>query len=242
MTPHEREIVDRFLDAFNRIEAAMRTVLKSREPFGLLLQAMFDRNRIFNQEYSFLNDCRQLRNILVHRSFKDETYMALPGSAMVGYLEELADKFEDIPTVYTYCAKDVQSVQIHDTMYRVMNLIQETDYTQFPIYDDDKFVSLLTENVLTRWLAKHVVTIHEMPFADLRHTVEQALTLQDTNAHWQFVPRKMTIPEATALFAEKPVLEALIITERGKKKEKPIGIVTRTDALDLLDGKLDPRK
>lgn len=242
MTPQERELVDRFLDAFNRIEETMRTFLKSKEPFNLLLQAMLDRNRIFNHQFTFLNDCRLLRNILVHRSHKDETYMALPGSAMVAHLEDLANEFEDVPTVYTYCAKEVLSVQVHDTMYRVMNLIQERDYTQFPVYDGKKFVNLLTENVLTRWLAKHVVTIHEMPFADLRHTVEQALTLQGENNHWKFVARKMTIPEATALFAEKPVLEALIITENGKLKEVPLGLVTRTDALDLLDGKLDPRK
>ena len=35
------------------------------------------------------------------------------------------------------------------------------------------------------------------------------------------------------LFSEQPALEAVLITEHGRRSEKPLGIVTRYDVLEL---------
>ncbi|MEL6403612.1 MAG: CBS domain-containing protein [Chloroflexota bacterium] len=238
VTPEEKELVERFQTAFNRIERAMQGLLRlPHETFGILLQQMYENSKILPNERVFLDDCRVLRNRLIHDNFQIDHYQLIPSHSIVERIEFIADNFEDTPTVYKYFAKKVQSVNANDTLYRVMKLIQDTSFTQFPVYDDDKkFVNLLTENVITRWLSKHTVIIQEMAFADLRHTVEQALTLQDGNDHWEFIPRTMTISAATAIFAAQPTIEALLITETGEVHETPIGIVTRSDALDLLDG------
>lgn len=237
-TKEERNRVDRFKIAFNKVHQFMHDSLNvQNQPFGVVLDLMLEKHLIKRRDYTFLDDCRELRNFVVHNK---NLYIAVPSASVVENIERLAAKYEREPTVYNVFAKKVFTVSASDTLYRVMSLIEETSITQFPVYDDEgKFLNLLTENVLTRWLAKHTVLIQEMGFADLRDTAGDAITLHNDEEHWQFIPRHMTIAAATALFAQKPVLECLLITERGKQTETPIGIMTRSDALDMLDGKRD---
>lgn len=238
--PHlqeEQQRVDRFKTAFNEIHKFMQESLHMRgEPFGVCLDKMLEQDLVRKKDFTFLHDCRELRNFVVHNQ---DLYMAIPAVPVLERIEQILNYLIKEPVVYPEFATEVQIVNASDTMYRVMKIIEDTQYTQFPVYEGDKFINLLTENVLTRWLAKHVVKIQEMGFADLRETASDALKLHDDEEHWEFIPRHMTIVAATALFAEKPVLEALIITERGKVTETPIGILTRSDALDMLDGVRD---
>ena len=206
------------------------------EHFATVLGKMLEKQRIKQRDHEFLDNCRELRNHVVHNK---KLYMAVPSIHVVERIERISNRLKNAPTVYSEFATKVEIVDSKETMYRVMKLIEDTGFTQFPVYHDGKFINLLTENVLTRWLAKHVVKVQEMGFADLRDTTADALNLHDDDKHWEFIPRHMTIAAATALFAAKPILEALIITERGLINEKPIGIVTRSDALDMLDGKRD---
>jgi len=240
-TKEEREMVDRFKAAFNRIHDFMHTTLnESNKPFGVLLNNMLEKHLIKNKDYTFLNACRELRNFVVHNK---NLYMAIPSIQVVEKIERLANRYADVPTVNREFSDGVQTLRSSDTMIDVMKIIEETAYTQFPVYDDqDNFVNLLTENVITLWLAKHVVRNREVGSTDLSDTVADALKLHDDEEHWEFIPRHMTIAAATALFAEKPVLEVLIITEHGKVTETPVGIVTRSDALDMLDGKRDTQR
>jgi predicted transcriptional regulator len=64
-------------------------------------------------------------------------------------------------------------------------LIKKHDYSQFPIYDEDEFVGLLTENGITRWLAKHVtqvlslVDFEEIPVSALLQEEEMRENVND---------------------------------------------------------------
>lgn len=237
-TKEEGELVNRFKVAYNHIHDYMHDTLKKKhKPFGTLLDTMLERHLIKRKDYTFLDDCRELRNFIVHSK---NLYMAIPSIHLVENIERLANKFANAPTVSREFSRQVEIIRASDTMYHVMSIIDKTGYTLFPVYDDENnFVNLLTESVLALWLAKYVAHQQEMNITEPGYTVADALNLHDDGEHWEFISRHMTVSAATAMFAEKPILEALLITERGKTSETPIGIVTRSDALDMLDGKRD---
>jgi predicted transcriptional regulator len=117
-----------------------------------------------------------------------------------------------------------------ESLAKVLKRVSQKEYSQFPVYDGDKFRGLLTENGITRWLAHHVskkmslVELEEVP-------IKQVLPEEETRPNWLFVSRNHTVDEVKGLFAEKELLEAVLITDAGKPAEKPIGIVTRWDVL-----------
>ena len=47
--------------------------------------------------------------------------------------------------------------------------------------------------------------------------------------------RDATVEQALALWTRNPRLEAVIITERGRAEESPLGIATATDLIKLLE-------
>jgi hypothetical protein len=49
------------------------------------------------------------------------------------------------------------------------------------------------------------------------------------------VPRDATADAALSRWTHNPRLEAIIVTERGKPDETPLGIATATDLIKLLD-------
>ncbi|MEO1287122.1 MAG: hypothetical protein AAFV93_05090 [Chloroflexota bacterium] len=211
-----------------------REIKTYQDNFGILLGIMIEKDLIRKRDYEFLDNCRELRNHLVHSA---KRYMAIPSIETVERIERIRNRLENLPNVYAEFGGDVKIIQADDTMYRIMEIIEHTDFTVFPVYKDGVFLNLMTESILTRWLARHVVKNHEMAFADLRGTAADALhLLDDDDKHWEFIPRHTTITAATNFFASRPVLEALIITERGNITDSPLGIVTRSDALDMLDG------
>lgn len=235
VTKAERALIDRFKVAFNEIHDFMCDELNlPNEHFATVLGKMLENQRIKQRDHEFLDNCRELRNHVVHSK---KLYMAVPSIHVVERIERIANRLKSSPTVDSEFMKTVETVKSTDTMYDVMKRIEDTGFTQFPVYQDGKFINLLTENVLARWLAKYLInTKNEINL----HTVHaDTLDLQSDGQHWEFVSRHTTITAATALFSARPVLEALIITERGLTTETPIGIMTRSDALDMLDGKRD---
>jgi hypothetical protein len=63
------------------------------------------------------------------------------------------------------------------------------------------------------------------------HTVAQVLRLEETKKNCEFAPRNETTAAARNRFAENPLLEAVLITDRGRHTEALLGIATRWDVL-----------
>jgi len=91
---------------------------------------------------------------------------------------------------------------------------------------------LLTENGITRWLAHHVSA--GLSLVDLEEDfVQEVLRKEEVRENYVFVPRNETVDKIKDLFASYDLLEAVLITEKGNKIEKLMGIATRWDILKI---------
>ena len=83
--------------------------------------------------------------------------------------------------------RTVETISIHDTLTSVLKIIDQRDYSQFPVYEDERFRGLLTENGVTRWLARHVLELS--PLVELDDIpVSQVLRNEEERKNHQFVP------------------------------------------------------
>jgi CBS domain-containing protein len=65
-------------------------------------------------------------------------------------------------------------------------------------------------------------------------TVGEALARDHRKDEFALLPRTASADEALSLWSKNPRLEAVIITERGRAEEAPLGIATATDLIKLL--------
>jgi CBS domain-containing protein len=100
------------------------------------------------------------------------------------------------------------------------------------VYEDKRFRGLLTENGVTRWLARHVSqSVSSVRLGDI--PVLQVLQNEEERKNLQFVRHDMRVDDVTALFAKQTLLEAVLVTASGDDTENLLGIATRWDILHL---------
>jgi predicted transcriptional regulator len=128
--------------------------------------------------------------------------------------------------------RKVETILLHDSLSRVLKIIAQRDYSQFPVYDAERFQGLLTENGITRWLAHHVtnnlslVELDDIP-------VKQVLRNEEKRKTYHFVSRDTHVDDLRGLFSSDKILEAVFVTASGKESEGLLGIATRWDMLHL---------
>jgi predicted transcriptional regulator len=128
--------------------------------------------------------------------------------------------------------RNVQVVSSEDTLARVLGVIAQQDYSQFPVYDGGGFRGLLTENGITRWLSQHVST--KLSLVELDDVqVREILLNEESRRNYHFLPRNARVDDTRGLFAGHPLLEAVLITASGKDSERLLGIATRWDITNL---------
>ena len=220
---------ERFLASFNRIHNYLSFLSneKSRKkPFYHLLDENEYRNSGVKEYKNDLQIFADLRNVLVHKKLETSRYLAVPTDKVVERIEIIESVIKSPPLVYPTFKRDVVRFQADDLFITVLKTIKHKQMTHFPIYQKEELIGLLTENGITYWLANH----SDSTVVDLKQiTTEEILQEDSKSNNYLFVRKDMSIDVAADLLKKDRKIDALLITENGKKSEDPIGIITPSD-------------
>ncbi len=233
----QKELIDRFIAAYNGIQKRLARELRADpdEQLFRLIDAYGGGHRSWDStDGRWLRDIAPLRNVLVHDRLPGSPYLAVPLLQVVERIERILDALAHPRTAYAAFARDVLALDNRVTIAEALGHVREYEYSQFPVYADGRFLGLLTENGLTRWLAR--ISAHpETSIVDLEEEpVRAVLQLEETQDSWRFARRDTPVDEIATLFADTPLLDAVLITHSGREQEKLLGIATRWDVLAEL--------
>ena len=228
--------VQRFELAFNRIHARLKELSKgsNRDRFIDLLQENKDKYSAFRYHFYKLKQYAKLRNAIVHEEVEDGYYIAEPHISVVEDIEKISESVYHPPKVLDLASKPVVFLHVQTPMEQVLQLISKHEYSQYPVYEEQRFKGLITEGGVAKWLADH---IHES-FDVIKRCCASDILEIEKKRNVAFMKKDKDIYELENLFEQfskkRLKLEAVIITETGDQHEKPIGIVTAWDLL-LID-------
>ena len=236
-----------------------------RRGFAASVRQIAAERRHFARHLDFLLETGELRNALVHNRFGDVEYIAVPTEATVRQLEMIEEELRTPTPLRTLAAKDVVTLSVNDRIGHALALVRDKGVVRFPVRRDGRIVALLTASGIVRWIASHDIESCALPHAspprsapgplDARTassmdatsdgeriicaiasvTVGEALARDHRKDEYALVPRTASADEALSLWSKNPRLEAVIITERGRAEEAPLGIATATDLIKLLE-------
>ena len=178
----------------------------------------------------------ELRNHIVHdRRDPAQDYFAIPNDHAIQRLETIWTKLS-APPVLGFDPRPVKQYLITDTIGSVVYEMSRNIYSQVPVYTKDVFFALLTTNTIALWLGACCT----VGLADLRETtIDKVLEYQEYKNNYLIKSRKTPVAEAVDAFRQVReqgrILDAILITENGRKNEKPIGIFTVSDLPRLFD-------
>jgi predicted transcriptional regulator len=234
LSPEEQDQIERFEAAYNAIDRHLRRTLNKDNyvSFAQLIREFSEAGRLWRTDAEALKTLADLRNVLVHEKTKPRHYLAIPTPLVVAQIEQIRDRILHPELVIPKFQKEVEIVSQDDSLATVLKRISQKDYSQFPVYDGATFKGLLTENGITRWLAHYVSD--ELAMVDLDEVpVKHVLKQEEKRPNSIFISRNMEVDKVKALFAEHELLEAVVITQNGKRSEKLLGIATRWDVIHL---------
>lgn len=229
---------DRFLAAFNRIEAYLKEEgdVSKYESFSRSLNMAIKNSPMIKNFKEDLEKFSNLRNIIIHEEIRPNFVIAEPHIEIVERIEKIAEILERPQRVIPEFEREVKKVDLYDNIEVPLGLIRN-GFSQFPVYNNGKFIGLLSDKCIAKWLAnfinEDIISMHEV-------RVDQVLKFDISNgSNVRFIDKEATIYNALSIFSEyrnKNIqVEAILITCNGKTDESLLGIITPRDLVEISE-------
>jgi CBS domain-containing protein len=220
-----------FLAAFVRVEKHLRKMVDGRrdESFGALVTRAASSNPLIRRFADDLREYADLRNAIVHERRGAEA-IAEPHSETVAELERIAGIIADPPRVNQLGSKVVETCTPKTPVGESARQMLASSFSQMPVYDDREFFGLLTAGTIARWLGAELGRLGGVLE---EQTVSEVLRFREATSVEEFIRRDRPIVEVLDLFdaaaRSGKHLEAVLVTQNGGRRERPLNILTVFD-------------
>ncbi|KAA0548541.1 CBS domain-containing protein [Bacillus sp. BGMRC 2118] len=228
------QLSERFEVAFNQIHETLREIVKINDDrFKVLLDVGAKRHQMIKEYYDDLKQYAKLRNSIVHDKVEVGFYIAEPHETVVSHIEMIADIFKRPNFARSIATTNVVYFDYEDSMQEVFQVIKIHGYSQYPVYRNYDFIGLLATDDIVRWISENIINtlvdLSDIKVYDIISTVHDHPV--------EFVSKSTDIFTVEEIYEHKHKnkvdLEAVIITENGKRNEVPLGIITAWDLIQL---------
>lgn len=235
LTQEQSDLIERFLAAYTAIEGTLKHRL-GVEPTTTISQMIKqygkDNPNWHERDGRQLRVYSTLRDALVHNERQPYEYLSVPLPSVVDRIETINNNLTNPKKVVPEFQKEVVNLGTSMLLSTALRYIHEHEFSQFPVYEDDRFSGLLTESGITRWLAGRVAGSSNVEFKD--ELVSNVLSNEESTKNYRFASRNTQILTIVDWFGRNMQLEAILITENGLKEESLLGIASRWDIQKYL--------
>ncbi|MFW5891120.1 MAG: CBS domain-containing protein, partial [bacterium] len=189
------------------------------------------KDKIVNHYWKDLQMFLNLRNVLSHEQDRNDI-LANPTDETVKRIVAIKDKIINPDVVGKLFKTKVVSFKSDNSLDKVLNVVKDYDFTQFPIFSNEEFIGVLSENGITRWLSRKV----EDDVLSIKETkVEEVLDLEESKDNFGFINPSANVFDLLNKFQKgyRNHNKSLILLVTGKKDPKKssdfTGIITYAD-------------
>ncbi len=223
-----------YIEIFNQLEQHFRKVTKSDINVSFIdMMNKLKNNYLIRQYYDELREHAQLRNVISHK--RGTEYFATPSDLALVSIKKIKDLITQPKKLYAMFNSKPITFESNSTMIDIFNTIKETGYSQFPVYDEGRYIGLLTTNTISMWVSNSVTNNGEI-IEDIREvTAGDILKFNEIFDEAYFVHKNITVNEFLDLMFNKSQIKTWIMTENGQKNLKPMLLITPYDYDVILE-------
>ena len=138
-------LIQEFEADFNAVDHFLRVALASEDYVGFTkLVRRYSSEHVGWADAEFLTTIAKIRNLIVHERTDLHRHVVIPTLAVAKGLKHCKERLMNPARAVPTFQRPVETISIHATLSRVLKIINERDYSQFPVYDDKRFRGLLT--------------------------------------------------------------------------------------------------
>jgi predicted transcriptional regulator len=219
-----------FLEAFVAIEEYLEQLNRGQRgmAFSQLIDVLRQQHSTVRLYAEDLKTFARLRNVIVHERGGGKI-LAEPNDWAVAQICRIRDILLKPPTVALFSQRKVKSVMSTDTIAHATRIMSERHYSQLPVFDEQRYIGLLTTRNVTYWLGlQHVDSV---PLAKVQ--VADVLASAEPGDSAIFIANDTLLTEALELFdyheRRQRYVDALLITTDGTPQSPLLGIIAVGD-------------
>lgn len=232
---NEKTNAERFISAYNQIDYALRTIygFKRSISYADLIRKSVPLNSVVRKYEDELIDYGRLRNSIVHKT-NPNYVIAEPHIEVVEDFEKIAKIITTPPLALDkVCKHEVRICGSNIKLKELVGLMSRNGYKNIPVYDGNTLKGVAIGLNILESIGERVLqgdNIEEY----LTHTpvIDVLSTIEDTK-YFRVCDKNLTIETALNNFYLNRRLQIIIITEHGELNERPLGVVTIADILDM---------
>ncbi len=225
----------RFINAYNQIDQTLRAVynFKRNITFSDMIRRAVSLNSVVRKYEDKLIDYARLRNAIIHNS-NEERIIAEPHDDVVIEMERIADLVARPPLVINSIAnKNVLVLDGTISLKKALETIYKTGFKSIPVCDNETIAGVINAGRIVNVLGMQVGNGINIDKFAAETAVKEVISEQDVDRVFTIKSHNLTVQEALDLFYHNRRLQAIVITKNGNNLERPIGIITTADIIDL---------
>jgi hypothetical protein len=185
---------------------------------------------VMRPHVDFLKHVVRLRNAIVHDRRYPLQIVADPRDDLIVRLREVRDSIIDPPRLRNLGSEPVV-LSADRALREALALMRENDFSQIVVELAEKFALLSSEGIL-RWL--EICAENQRGLADIDESVLRQVIEHEPEGSCMWLAANKPVAEAVARFAQaRPTgaarLACVLVTEHGKRSERPLRLITPWD-------------
>ena len=225
----------RFLKAFNAIDHGLRVQYNFSRgmSFADIIRRCVLINSVVRKYEDDLVDYGRLRNAIVH-SGNEEEIIAQPNDNVVAKMERIAKLISTPPkAMESICRKDVLCVDADSSLKSVIETIGTSGYSNLPVYAGDKLVGIANGQRLLDTLGRVIKSQKNIDTYCKNTKIGDVVSNHMASTYYAIANKDITLEQVLELFYRNRKMLVILITKNGIQTEKPIGIISVADIMDI---------
>lgn len=225
----------RFINSYNQIDQTLRAVynFKRNMSFNDMIRRAVPLNSIVRRYEDKLIDYARLRNAIIHNS-NDERIIAEPHDEVVEEFEHIAKLLSEPPTAIKQIAnRNVLVLDSEVSIKSAMETVTRSGFKCIPICHNETMAGVLTAFRLVEFLGSKLSEGADLNDLVAHTPISEIIDENDAEVIFAVRGVDLTVEEALNLFQQKRKLQAILLTRTGSNLERPVGILTIANIIDL---------
>ena len=168
-----------------------------------------------------------IRNLIAHENSRK--FYAYPNEYTLKKLKKLLEGIKTPIYVNNIIKNTPITFDVKQSILEVINAIKKYKISQFPVYKDKIFVGVVSTNTVSFWLSNIINIDGELIEEFSSITISDILSYNESDDETGFICRKTTVDELVDLMNSNKSYKLWLITETGKRNEKPLSAVSTFD-------------
>lgn len=224
----------RFISAYNIIDGTLRSLydFKRSMNFADMIHRSASLNHTVRKYEDTIIDYGRLRNSIVHSS--SDEIIAEPSDKAVDEFEKIARLISTPPkALQTIASREVVCVGTDESIKDVIKVMSKYGYKSVPVYKDGLLVGVANSGRVLEEIGNVINRGEDIDDYINSHSIGQLIEKHLMENYYAVIHADASIEEVLELFWKNRKMLAVLLTPTGNYMEKPMGIITIADIMDM---------